>query len=149
MRCRLSSLWIAKLIADETYFVVESSSDKSKTNLVGCGGWSKRKTLFGSDHSTWREDALLNAQQDAAKIRAFFIHPARACHRISSPILKTCEAAAKSAGFKRWRRPACRSNVQASLKRFEAWHRPENAKCVCVSRMRVVKLSASNLREYL
>src|SRR5580704_11997807 len=60
----------SQLIADKTYFVVEAEAV-----IVGCGGWSKRKTLFGGDRWTSREDSLLNPEQDAAKIRAFFVHP--------------------------------------------------------------------------
>src|SRR5262249_2374938 len=76
----------SQLIADGTYIVAEElwavedqnspASSGAKWIIVGCGGWSKRKTLFGSDHWTGREDALLDPQRDAAKIRVFFIHPA-------------------------------------------------------------------------
>src|SRR5207302_9423287 len=59
-----------QLIADGTYFVAEAMLNDNSM-LVGCGGWSKRKTLFGSDHRAGREDELLNPQKDAAKIRAF------------------------------------------------------------------------------
>jgi hypothetical protein len=58
------------LIADKTYFVVEAHGE-----LVGCGGWSQRKTLFGGDRYSNRESGLLNPKTDAAKIRAFFVHP--------------------------------------------------------------------------
>jgi hypothetical protein len=66
-----------QLIADETYFVAEAKSNRDETLpvIVGCGGWSKRKTLYGGDQWTGREAALLDPQHDAAKIRAFFIHP--------------------------------------------------------------------------
>ncbi len=67
--------------------------------IAGCGGWSKRKTLYGSDHWAGREDALLDPQRDAAKIRAFFIHPAWARQGIGSRILEACEIAASAAGF--------------------------------------------------
>jgi GNAT superfamily N-acetyltransferase len=86
----------SQLIADETYFVVEAASA-----IVGCGGWSKRKTLFGGDHWSGREDALLNPQQDAAKIRAFFVHPKWVRRGIGSMILEACERAAGAAGFTR------------------------------------------------
>src|SRR5215467_16016926 len=62
----------SQLIADGTYIVAESADEKSIWMIVGCGGWSKRKTLYGSDHWTGREDALLDPERDAAKIRAFF-----------------------------------------------------------------------------
>jgi GNAT superfamily N-acetyltransferase len=77
---------------------------KSQTGwmIIGCGGWSKRKTLYGSDHWTRREDALLDPLRDAAKIRAFFIHPDWARRGVGSMILKACEDAARSAGFTRY-----------------------------------------------
>jgi GNAT superfamily N-acetyltransferase len=86
----------SQLIADGTYFVVEAESA-----IVGCGGWSKRKTLFGGDRWTGREDALLDPQRDAAKIRAFFVHPRWVRRGIGSMILEACEAAAAAAGFTR------------------------------------------------
>jgi GNAT superfamily N-acetyltransferase len=99
----------SQLIADGTYLVAEAEADSgdragtasapSGLMIVGCGGWSKRKTLYGSDHWTGREDALLDPLQDAAKIRAFFIHPDWARRGVGSMILKACEEAAKSAGF--------------------------------------------------
>src|SRR5271169_625634 len=70
--------------------------------IAGCGGWSKRKTLFGSDHCAGREDALLDPAHDAAKIRAFFVHPGWARRGIGSKILEVCEAAAAEAGFRRF-----------------------------------------------
>ena len=99
----------SQLIADGTYVVAEAkpnldalAASKSKATeliIVGCGGWSKRKTLYGSDHWTGREDALLDPLRDAAKIRAFFIHPDWARRGVGSMILKACEDAARSAGF--------------------------------------------------
>lgn len=86
----------SQLIADETYFVVEAEA-----TIVGCGGWSQRKTLFGGDRWTGREDALLKPQRDAAKIRAFFVHPKWVRRGIGSMILEACEAAAVAAGFTR------------------------------------------------
>jgi GNAT superfamily N-acetyltransferase len=85
----------SQLIADGTYFVVEA-----ETVIVGCGGWSKRKTLFGGDRWTGREDSLLDPQQDAAKIRAFFVHPNWVRRGIGSMILEACEKAAVAAGFR-------------------------------------------------
>jgi GNAT superfamily N-acetyltransferase len=102
----------SQLIADETYIVAEveptaierAEAKNAPSNLliVGCGGWSKRKTLYGSDHWTGREDALLDPLFDAAKIRAFFIHPGWARRGVGSMILKACEDAARSAGFTRY-----------------------------------------------
>jgi GNAT superfamily N-acetyltransferase len=102
----------SQLIADGTYIVaqaepaaVERAGAKNAPSewiIVGCGGWSKRKTLYGSDHWTGREDALLDPLRDAAKIRAFFIHPDWARRGVGSMILQACENAARSAGFTRY-----------------------------------------------
>jgi GNAT superfamily N-acetyltransferase len=99
-----------QLIADGTYFVAEVVLN-DKPVLVGCGGWSKRKTLFGSDHRPGREDELLNSQKDAAKIRAFFVHPEWARRGIGSEILKICEQAAMAAGFRRFEMGATLTGV--------------------------------------
>jgi GNAT superfamily N-acetyltransferase len=90
----------SQLIADGTYFVVEAKQYDC-TTIAGCGGWSKRKTLYGSDHWTGREDQLLDPRVDAAKIRAFFVHPSWARRGVGSLILKACEDAAAAAGFTR------------------------------------------------
>jgi GNAT superfamily N-acetyltransferase len=102
----------SQLIADGTYIVAEATlegieradanSVKTKTVITGCGGWSKRKTLYGSDHWTGREDELLDPRRDAAKIRAFFIHPDWSRRGIGTMILEACEAAARAAGFTRY-----------------------------------------------
>lgn len=88
-----------QLIADGTYFVVESGSGSSE--IIGCGGWSKRKTLYGGDRYRAREDSLLDPLQDAARIRAFFVHPGWARRGIGATILEACERAAIEAGFTR------------------------------------------------
>src|SRR5437763_2162272 len=83
-----------RLIRDGTYFVVELDGA-----LIGCGGWSKRKTLFGSDHHTTRDDAELDPITDAARIRAFFVHPDHARRGMGRAILEACEKAICDAGF--------------------------------------------------
>jgi GNAT superfamily N-acetyltransferase len=85
-----------QLIADGTYFVVET-----EIAIVGCGGWSQRKTLYGGDQWLGREDSLLDPRQDAAKIRAFFVHPDWVRCGVGSLILEACESAAEAAGFTR------------------------------------------------
>jgi GNAT superfamily N-acetyltransferase len=102
----------SQLIVDGTYIMAEATPDgigraeeknvKAEPVIVGCGGWSKRKTLYGSDRWTGREDALLDPLRDAAKIRAFFIHPEWARCGIGSRILEACEVAARAAGFTRY-----------------------------------------------
>jgi GNAT superfamily N-acetyltransferase len=104
-----------QLILDGTYFVAEAIPEEfaeefakdivkdatvSGPIIVACGGWSKRKTLYGADHFTGREDTLLDPQTDQAKIRAFFVHPDWARQGIGTLLLEQCEAAAQAAGFK-------------------------------------------------
>ena len=91
-----------QLIADQTYFVIEATKSSGEKVIAACGGWSKRKTLFGSDHAEVREPELLNSSTDAAKIRAFFVHPDWARRGLGSLLLETCERAANSAGFTRF-----------------------------------------------
>jgi GNAT superfamily N-acetyltransferase len=91
-----------QLVADGTYFVAESVGAAGHPLVVACGGWSKRKTLFGSDHRQGREDALLDPASDAAKIRAFFVHPDWTRRGIGTQILDACESAARAAGFTRF-----------------------------------------------
>ena len=83
-----------QLIADGTYFVVETGGV-----MAGCGGWSRRKTLYGGDRAPGRENNLLDPSRDRAKIRAFFVHPDWARKGIGSRILEACEDAAVAAGF--------------------------------------------------
>jgi GNAT superfamily N-acetyltransferase len=90
-----------QLILDGTYFAAEETESAGAPLLVGCGGWSKRKTLYGGDQIAGREDTLLNPAADAAKIRAFFVHPAWARRGIGGMILEACETAARLAGFLR------------------------------------------------
>ncbi len=85
-----------QLIRDGTYFVAEVDSE-----IVACGGWSRRKTLFGSDHASEKDDAWLDPARDAARIRAFFVHPAWARRGLGSRIMQACEEAAIAAGFSR------------------------------------------------
>ena len=83
------------LIEDETYFVADSSG-----TLIGCGGWSKRRTLFGGDQYTSRDEGYLDPNTDAAKIRAFFVHPAHARRGVGQAILARCESEAAAHGFR-------------------------------------------------
>ncbi len=100
-----------QLIADGTYFVAEAGRAAGNPVIVACGGWSKRKTLFGSDHREGREDALLDPGSDAAKIRAFFVHPDWVRRGIGTQILETCEHAARKAGFTRFEMGATLTGV--------------------------------------
>jgi N-acetylglutamate synthase-like GNAT family acetyltransferase len=85
-----------QLIRDRTYFVVEHDGQ-----VVGCGGWSKRPSEYGGDAHGVRPDAELDPQRDAARIRAFFIHPAWARRGIGRSIMAACEEAIIEAGFHR------------------------------------------------
>lgn len=100
-----------QLIADGTYLVAEVSQSQSTSEIVACGGWSKRQTLFGGDQYAGREDSLLDPARDAAKIRAFFAHPNWARRGIGSLILEACENAAREAGFTRLEMGATLSGV--------------------------------------
>jgi N-acetylglutamate synthase-like GNAT family acetyltransferase len=85
----------AQLIADGTYFVAEHENQ-----IVGCGGWSKRRAVFGGDrHRAFTDDAL-DPARDPARIRAFFVHPKWARRGIGKTILSACESALISAGFR-------------------------------------------------
>ncbi len=97
----------SQLIADGTYLIAESAS----AEVVGCGGWSKRKTLYGGDVWKAREDSVLDPAKDAAKIRAFFVHPRWARRGIGTLILEACEEAAQRAGFKRFEMGATLTGV--------------------------------------
>ncbi len=100
-----------QLIADGTYFVAECDGVPGSPLIVACGGWSKRKTLYGSDHREGREDSLLDPAVDAAKIRAFFVHPEWIRRGIGTQILETCENAARDAGFTRFEMGATLTGV--------------------------------------
>jgi GNAT superfamily N-acetyltransferase len=86
----------SQLIADGTYFAAEDAG-----RLVGCGGWSRRKTLYGGDQMKASEDPLLDPATEPARIRAFFVHPDHARRGIGSQILRACLDAARAAGFRR------------------------------------------------
>ena len=83
-----------QIIRDGTYFVA-----LQQDQIVGCGGWSFRQTLFGGDRDRPGEDARFDPKRDAARIRTFFIHPDLARRGIGRSILVACEAALQKAGF--------------------------------------------------
>ncbi len=102
----------SQLIADGTYFITEVVAPRANEPIiVGCGGWSKRKTLYGGDQYADRKDSLLDPACDAAKIRAFFVDPEWARRGIGSLILEACEKAAETAGFTRLEMGATLSGV--------------------------------------
>ncbi len=86
-----------QLIRDGTYFVAEEHGQ-----IIGCGGWSYRSTLFGGDARVDREAGELDPRTDAAKIRAFFVDPAHARKGVGRAILAECERAARAHGFSRF-----------------------------------------------
>jgi GNAT superfamily N-acetyltransferase len=101
-----------QLIADGTYFIAEALAGDGKVKEVAaCGGWSKRNTLYGGDQFAGREDSLLDPARDAAKIRAFFVHPRWARKGLGTLILNACEQAALTAGFTRLEMGATLSGV--------------------------------------
>jgi GNAT superfamily N-acetyltransferase len=83
-----------QLIIDGTYFVAQIDD-----TVVGCGGWSKRNTLYGGDQHKEIEDPLLDPKHDAARIRAFFVHPDYARQGVGRHIINICETAARDNGF--------------------------------------------------
>ena len=85
-----------QLIADGTYFVVEDAG-----RIIACGGWSKRKAVCGGDKGRAGEDALIDPARDAARIRAFFVHPDFARRGIGRALLLACEEAILTNGFNR------------------------------------------------
>ena len=84
-----------QLIHDGTYFAVEQGA-----TIVACGGWSRRKTLFGGDqHRATREPELLDPAREPSRIRAFFVRPGWERRGIGSALVKACEEAALAEGF--------------------------------------------------
>lgn len=86
-----------RLIDDGTYFVVTAPDGA----LAGCGGWSRRGTLFGNDGSPGRDDALLDPAREPARVRAMYTAPAHARRGVGRLILDRCERAAAAEGFTR------------------------------------------------
>jgi GNAT superfamily N-acetyltransferase len=84
-----------QLIRDATYFVAEHDG-----RIVGCGGWSRRRSLYGGDHGRQTEDGPLDPTKDAARIRAFFVHPSWVRRGIGRSIMVACEQAIAAAGFR-------------------------------------------------
>jgi GNAT superfamily N-acetyltransferase len=84
----------SQLIADGTYFVVEEDGQ-----IAGCGGWSRRATLFGHNHTAGRDGRLLDPRSEPARIRAMYTHPDFARRGIGRYVLALCEAAARGEGF--------------------------------------------------
>jgi GNAT superfamily N-acetyltransferase len=83
-----------QLIDDGTYFVVEIDGA-----VAGCGGWSRRATLYGGDHSGGRDAALLDPATDPARIRAMYTHPSFVRRGVGRLVIETCEVAAAAEGF--------------------------------------------------
>ena len=86
----------SQLVTDGTYFAAIDNGE-----IVGCGGWSRRATLFGGDHSKGRDAALLDPAKDAARVRAMYTHPGHARRGIGRAILDACESAARAERFTR------------------------------------------------
>lgn len=84
----------SRLIADGTYFVVEDDGA-----IAGCGGWSRRATPYGGNHSAGRDDRLLDPLTEAARVRAMYTHPDHVRKGVGTQILSLCEDAARAEGF--------------------------------------------------
>jgi GNAT superfamily N-acetyltransferase len=111
-----------QLIDDGTYFVVESGGV-----IAGCGGWSRRATLFGGDHTAKRDAALLDPRKDAARVRAMYTSPSFVRRGLGRLVLSLCEEAAAAEGFTRAELAATMAGVPLyracgyhDLERFEA-----------------------------
>lgn len=87
----------SQLVEDGTYFVATAGDE-----IVGCGGWSRRRTLFGGDAFSVRDSTQLDPATDAARIRAFFVLPSHARRGIGRAILHRCESEAAAMGFFRF-----------------------------------------------
>ena len=85
-----------QLVADRTYFIVQEGEA-----IAGCGGWSRRATLYGGDHTPGRDPELLDPARDAARVRAMYTHPDFARRGVGRLILQLCEDAARAEGFAR------------------------------------------------
>ncbi len=86
----------SQLIDDRTYFLVVCDG-----RLAGCGGWSRRSTLYGGDDAAGRDSTLLDPAVDAARIRAMYTHPRFARRGVGRLVLSLCEEAAAAEGFER------------------------------------------------
>lgn len=84
----------SQLIEDGTYFAVCSSDA-----IVACGGWSKRRTLFGGDQTKTGSDPLLDPTTEPARVRAFFVDPSHARRGLGRELLAECVREARAAGF--------------------------------------------------
>jgi GNAT superfamily N-acetyltransferase len=87
------------LIKDQTYFMIKAFQD-GESILVGCGGWGKRKTLYGGDHTAGRDDSFSEPSKDAARIRAMYTHPDWIRKGVGTLLLDLGEQAARDVGFK-------------------------------------------------
>ena len=111
----------SQLIKDKTYFVAEAEG-----GVVGCGGWSRRDTMYGGDAMAGRVDRALDPKNDAARIRAFFVKPGWERRGIGGQILEACEAAARAAGFTRFELASTLTGVALYAARgYEAHERYE------------------------
>ena len=95
-----------QLVEDGTYFVVEHEGE-----IVGCGGWSRRATLYGSDTTAGRDAHLLDPTEDAARVRAMYTLPSFARRGVGWMVLEACEEAAAAEGFTRMSLMATLSGV--------------------------------------
>lgn len=84
----------SRLIADGTYFLIQDGDA-----IAGCGGWSRRATAYGGNHSAGRDDRMLDPATEAAKVRAMYTHPDHVRKGVGTTILALCEAAARQEGF--------------------------------------------------
>lgn len=87
------------LLEDGTYFVIEAMTGEEKV-VVGCGGWGRRRTLYGGNHTKGRDDSFADPATDPARIRAMYTHPAWTRRGVGTLLIELGENAAREAGFK-------------------------------------------------
>ena len=113
------------LIDDGTYFLVYAQ-DQPDGPLIGCGGWSRRRTLYGGDHTGGRDDRLSNPRTEAARIRAMYTHPDWIRQGVGTYLLGLGEAAARAMGYKTIELGSTVSGLPLYEARgYRAYHREE------------------------
>ena len=121
-----------QLIDDGTYFAIEEHA-----RVIGCGGWSRRATLFGGNHTGGRSDALLNPAIDPARVRAMYTDPDHARRGVGRAILDACETAARAEGFRRLELAATLADLSRSTEEIRKLQSGLQIVCAWTKRIQV------------